>query len=262
MATSCAFDGAPSARAGRPPKTTPPATSAPPPSAAFLKKSARVAAPFGIDRVGGLLDGAVGVERREGDVIGHVSSVNWVVEHRGLRPPAPPGSPRRRGATPRDPSLLPARTAGDTTTCAEVRGMTTTTSRGEFLSLGMKGGLALVAGGAVLGMATGPALGQASGRRGHRQARRDGRAPGHRLLRQGHRHRLLHGRRAGLHERGQAERAGPLRRPGQGAGLGRPREPDVHVPGRHAGQRARASRRPASPSRPPSWAPTWAPSRP
>ena len=41
--------------------------------------------------------------------------------------------------------------------------MTTTTSRGEFLSLGMKGGLALVAGGAVLGMATGPALGQASG---------------------------------------------------------------------------------------------------
>lgn len=41
--------------------------------------------------------------------------------------------------------------------------MTTTTSRGEFLSLGMKGGLALVAGGAVLGAAAGPALGQASG---------------------------------------------------------------------------------------------------
>ena len=35
--------------------------------------------------------------------------------------------------------------------------------RGEFLSLGMKGGLALVAGGAVLGVAAGPALGQASG---------------------------------------------------------------------------------------------------
>ena len=41
--------------------------------------------------------------------------------------------------------------------------MTTTTSRGEFLSLGMKGGLVLVAGGAVLGAATAPALGQASG---------------------------------------------------------------------------------------------------
>ena len=41
--------------------------------------------------------------------------------------------------------------------------MTTTMERGEFLSLGMKGGLALVAGGAVLGAAAGPALGQASG---------------------------------------------------------------------------------------------------
>ena len=41
--------------------------------------------------------------------------------------------------------------------------MTTMTSRGEFLSTGMKGGLALVAGGAVLGMAAGPALGQATG---------------------------------------------------------------------------------------------------
>ena len=41
--------------------------------------------------------------------------------------------------------------------------MTMTTSRGEFLSLGMKGGLVLVAGGAVLGVAAGPALGQASG---------------------------------------------------------------------------------------------------
>jgi rubrerythrin len=38
-----------------------------------------------------------------------------------------------------------------------------TTSRGEFLSLGMRGGIALVAGGAVLGAAAGPALGQASG---------------------------------------------------------------------------------------------------
>ncbi|MBJ7456130.1 MAG: ferritin-like domain-containing protein [Thermoleophilia bacterium] len=37
------------------------------------------------------------------------------------------------------------------------------TSRGEFLSLGMKGGLALVAGGSLLGVAAGPALGQASG---------------------------------------------------------------------------------------------------
>lgn len=34
---------------------------------------------------------------------------------------------------------------------------------GEFLSHGMKGGLALVAGGAVLGMATSPAFGQATG---------------------------------------------------------------------------------------------------
>ena len=41
--------------------------------------------------------------------------------------------------------------------------MTTMTSRGEFLSTGMKGGIALVAGGAVLGMAAGPALGQATG---------------------------------------------------------------------------------------------------
>ena len=41
--------------------------------------------------------------------------------------------------------------------------MTTTMERGEFLSLGMKGGLALVAGGAVLGAAAAPALGQASG---------------------------------------------------------------------------------------------------
>ena len=41
--------------------------------------------------------------------------------------------------------------------------MTTETSRGEFLSLGMKGGLALVAGGSLLGVAAGPALGQASG---------------------------------------------------------------------------------------------------
>jgi rubrerythrin len=41
--------------------------------------------------------------------------------------------------------------------------MTTTTSRGEFLSLGMKGGLALAAGGTILGVAAGPALGQTSG---------------------------------------------------------------------------------------------------
>ena len=41
--------------------------------------------------------------------------------------------------------------------------MTMTTSRGEFLTRGMKGGLVLVAGGAVLGAAAGPALGQASG---------------------------------------------------------------------------------------------------
>ena len=41
--------------------------------------------------------------------------------------------------------------------------MTMETSRGEFLSLGMKGGLALVAGGSILGAAAGPALGQASG---------------------------------------------------------------------------------------------------
>lgn len=41
--------------------------------------------------------------------------------------------------------------------------MRMTTSRGEFLSLGMRGGIALVAGGAVLGAAAGPALGQASG---------------------------------------------------------------------------------------------------
>jgi hypothetical protein len=41
--------------------------------------------------------------------------------------------------------------------------MTMTTSRGEFLSLGAKGGLALVAGGAVLGVAAGPALGAAKG---------------------------------------------------------------------------------------------------
>ncbi len=41
--------------------------------------------------------------------------------------------------------------------------MTMETSRGEFLSLGMKGGLALVAGGSLLGVAAGPALGQASG---------------------------------------------------------------------------------------------------
>jgi rubrerythrin len=41
--------------------------------------------------------------------------------------------------------------------------MTTTMERGEFLSLGMRGGIALVAGGTVLGAAAGPALGQASG---------------------------------------------------------------------------------------------------
>ncbi len=41
--------------------------------------------------------------------------------------------------------------------------MTTTTSRAEFLTLGAKGGLALVVGGSVLGVAVGPALGQATG---------------------------------------------------------------------------------------------------
>lgn len=41
--------------------------------------------------------------------------------------------------------------------------MTMQTSRAEFLTLGAKGGLALVAGGAVLGAAAGPALGQANG---------------------------------------------------------------------------------------------------
>lgn len=41
--------------------------------------------------------------------------------------------------------------------------MTTTTSRAEFISLGAKGGLALVVGGSLLGVAAGPALGQASG---------------------------------------------------------------------------------------------------
>jgi rubrerythrin len=37
--------------------------------------------------------------------------------------------------------------------------VTTTTSRSEFISLGTKGGLALVAGGAILGAAVAPALG-------------------------------------------------------------------------------------------------------
>lgn len=41
--------------------------------------------------------------------------------------------------------------------------MTMTTSRGEFISLGAKGGLALVVGGSILGVAAGPALGQAAG---------------------------------------------------------------------------------------------------
>lgn len=41
--------------------------------------------------------------------------------------------------------------------------MTMTTSRGEFISLGAKGGLALVVGGSLLGVAAGPALGQATG---------------------------------------------------------------------------------------------------
>ncbi len=41
--------------------------------------------------------------------------------------------------------------------------MQMTTSRGEFLRLGAQGGLALAAGGTILGVAAGPALGQASG---------------------------------------------------------------------------------------------------
>ncbi len=41
--------------------------------------------------------------------------------------------------------------------------MTTLTSRGEFLTAGMGGGLALVAGGSLLAAAAGPALGQATG---------------------------------------------------------------------------------------------------
>lgn len=41
--------------------------------------------------------------------------------------------------------------------------MQMTTSRGEFLRLGATGGLALAAGGTILGVAAGPALGQASG---------------------------------------------------------------------------------------------------
>ncbi len=41
--------------------------------------------------------------------------------------------------------------------------MTTETSRGEFLSLGMKGGLALAVGGSILGVAAGPAFAQAGG---------------------------------------------------------------------------------------------------
>ena len=41
--------------------------------------------------------------------------------------------------------------------------MTTTTSRGEFLSAGMRGGLALVAGGSLLAAASGPAVAQPTG---------------------------------------------------------------------------------------------------
>jgi rubrerythrin len=41
--------------------------------------------------------------------------------------------------------------------------MTMTTSRAEFMTLGAKGGLALVVGGSILGVAAGPALGQATG---------------------------------------------------------------------------------------------------
>jgi rubrerythrin len=41
--------------------------------------------------------------------------------------------------------------------------MTMTTSRAEFMTLGAKGGLALVVGGSILGVAAGPALGQAAG---------------------------------------------------------------------------------------------------
>jgi hypothetical protein len=44
----------------------------------------------GIDRVGGLLDGAVGVELLEGDEVGHsASGVGWVVTGRGT--PCPGG---------------------------------------------------------------------------------------------------------------------------------------------------------------------------
>jgi hypothetical protein len=39
----------------------------------------------------------------------------------------------------------------------------TDTTRAQFLSRGAKGGLALVAGGALLGLAEGPALGAAAG---------------------------------------------------------------------------------------------------
>jgi rubrerythrin len=41
--------------------------------------------------------------------------------------------------------------------------MTTLTSRGEFLTRGVSGGLALAAGGSLLAVAAGPALGQAGG---------------------------------------------------------------------------------------------------
>jgi rubrerythrin len=41
--------------------------------------------------------------------------------------------------------------------------MTMTTNRAEFMTLGAKGGLALVVGGSILGVAAAPALGQAAG---------------------------------------------------------------------------------------------------
>ena len=134
------------------------------------------------------------------------------------------------------------------------------TTRAQFLGRGAKGGLALVAGGLVLGVAEGTAFGAVTRRRRHREARRHGRAARDRLL---HARDLLEaaqGRRAQLPRRRQGQRGRALQRAQGRARLGDADGPEVQVPDGLVRLAPRASARSARRSRPRSSAPTWAPS--
>ena len=113
------------------------------------------------------------------------------------------------------------------------------TTRAQFLSRGARGGIALAAGGSVLGLAQGTAFGDRV-QRCDREARGDRRAARDRLLHQAIASKKLKGDELGYLAAAIEQRAGPLRRAQRRARVGDPEGPEVQVPGAEHSPRAKS----------------------